>query len=277
MIFQVNNYNKKYIIKISILLNNVLNLVQNSEASINITEVNFTNCILAQLLCHVHICCFLLTGRGFWLSLVLSKNILLSTAVLIAYVSCFFNEFYRILTIIEIDLWAPLFYQFLYFCFIDIVLRSSDLDFVLLYLTLELGLIHIIVMLGRLNILIKTRLIELLIVAWLIYLGLWGRLDCLSTESTELIKLIHHFFHVRNFRWLIWKILTALFLFFLVLNLGTWLWNFSLSIIFRIIRITSFRLLTIFQSFHNHTCLEHAIFSFLFPITFIVGISKQWQ
>ncbi|MFN9902799.1 MAG: hypothetical protein ACK55Z_29270, partial [bacterium] len=93
-----------YIIKISIFLNNDLNLVQSSYASVDIAEVNFTYSILAELPCHVQICCLLLTCRGFRLCLVLTKYILLATAVLTAYVSSFFYKFYCIMHIIEINL-----------------------------------------------------------------------------------------------------------------------------------------------------------------------------
>ena len=182
-------YYKEIYYKRSIFLNYLLYLIQSSETAIHIAEINFAYCIFAQFLCHVHIRYFLLSSWSFRFWLVFSENILMAIAVLITQISSFFKELYCVLTIIKINLRTSLLYKFLYFCFVNVILWTSNLCFILIILYLRLVLKLCLwlvlwnVMLGRGIILrkVKILLIKILVIVWLVNLWLNRGLYCRAT------------------------------------------------------------------------------------------------
>lgn len=204
--------------------------------------------------------------------------------VLRAKISSFFNVFNGILTIIKFNFRTALLDEFLYLCFINIILRSFNINLLSLQ---ELRLLNIklilwfvlinILLFGRHELSIKILIGELLRRIRLENLWLGRRHQCLSSLRSHLFELIHHFIHIRNFgldiyRWLLDEL--VLF-FFLGVYLSNLLKNLSFPCVFRILGIPSLGLLSIFQSFHNKSSFQYTIFSLFFPVSLFISISKQ--
>jgi len=107
------------------------------------------------------------------------------------------------------------------------------------------------------------------ILHWWLSLG-WA-LRLRSTRSIlKILKLSHQVIHVRHSRSLILNIIWYLCFFYLF-----WFRNFTLPIIAWIIWISTWRLLSCLEGFHDATGFEDAVLALLFPFSFLKSISKH--